>query len=61
MPEPEDMEEALDHDRSDDAGSDAVAPFRLEMVEECEDGVDVERHDLDPARADSVSDCGEDR
>ena len=43
------------------AGADAVAPFRLEMVEEGEDGVDIEMPDLEPAGADAVPVCGKNR
>ena len=54
-------EEALDRGQSDVAGADAVAPFCLEMIEEGEDGVDIEMPDLEPARADAVPVCGKGR
>ena len=55
------LEEALDRGQSDVAGADAVAPLRLEMVEEGENGVDIEMPDLEPAGADAVPVCGKDR
>ena len=54
VPELEETAEALDRGQTDVAGTDTVAPFRLEMVEEGENGVDIEMADLERAWADAV-------
>ena len=61
VPELDESEEALDRGQPDVTGADAVAPFRFEMVKECEDGVDVEMPDLESAGADAVPVRGEGR
>ena len=53
--------EALDCSQTDVAGTDTVAAFCLKMVEEGENGVDVEMADLERAWADAVPVRGEGR
>ena len=61
VPELEETEEGFERGQTGVAGIDTVAPFGLEMVEEGEDGVDIEMADLERAGTDAVPVRGEDR